>query len=192
VSLSALIWASQLPLDLGIKGSEAAYRVLTKLADAHHEDSGSAYRDVDRMALELDCSARTVQRALRQLEQAGLILRGDQTILPANMRRDRRPTVYRLPLHLWQRPADQPQLDGVTPAVIPSEPVDNLPRGDRHAVHGVTPGVALGTGELGNRYPAQPQYARACLDGTPDHAFSARTGRCVYCGTAGTAGRRTA
>jgi hypothetical protein len=57
VSLSALIWASQLPLDLGMAGSEAAYRVLTKLADAHHEDSGSAYRDVDRMALELRCSA---------------------------------------------------------------------------------------------------------------------------------------
>lgn len=181
MSLSALIWASQLPLDLGMAGSEAAYRVLMKLADAHHEDSGAAFRDVDRMAAELRCSARTVQRALRQLEQAGLIVRGDQQVLPANMRRDRRPTVYRLPLNLWRQPAEQPVLDGVTTGVTPPQPVDNSPRGDRHAVHGVTTVVALGTGELDNSLPSATPV-RACLDGTDAHEFSRASGRCVYCG----------
>jgi hypothetical protein len=197
MSLGALVWASQLPLDLGMAGSEAAYRVLLKLADAHHEDTGSAYRDVVRMADELRCSVRTVQRALRQLEQSGLIARGDQKVLPSSVRGDCRPTVYRLPMHLWQRPAATPELDGVTPAVTPSEPVDNSPRGDKHAVHGVTAGVAPGTVELSNRYPTQPQYARdtsteLCLDGTPRHAFSARAGACVYCGAPGRPGRMTA
>lgn len=186
MSLAALIWSTQLPLDLGMAGSEAAYRVLTKLADAHHEDTGYAYRDVDRMATELRCSRRTIQRALRQLEQAGLIHRGDQGILPANMRRDRRPTVYRLPLGAWEGPAQQPELDGVTTDDAPLQAVDNLPRGDRHAVDGVTAAVALGTGELGNRYPAQPQTRTLapmypCTDGTQRHEFSRRTGQCVYC-----------
>jgi DNA-binding transcriptional ArsR family regulator len=42
---------------------------------------------------------RTVRRHLRKLEALGLIVRGNQAIAAAHIkRRDRRPTVYDLPL----------------------------------------------------------------------------------------------
>jgi hypothetical protein len=171
-----------LPLDLGMKSSEAAYRVLAKLCDAHHDDTGAAYRDVPRMAHELGCSARTVQRGLRQLEQAGLIVRGDQQLLPGNMRRDHAPTVYVLPLDRWQPPAEQPQLDGVTQPVTPPGPVDNSSRGDRHAVDGVTAAVALGTGEQIDQVTEATTDRARCPETGGRHEFSRRYGTCVYCG----------
>jgi DNA-binding HxlR family transcriptional regulator len=147
VSLEAQVWIAQLPMDAcGL----AEYRVLHKLADVAAKDGSRAWRNVSSkhdergMAEELGCSARTVQRALRSLEVLGLIKRGDQKFVQ-HIRADRRPTVWDLPLTHWVKPAATPELDGVTTGVTPSEPVDNSPRGDSPGLHGVTPGVAVGT-----------------------------------------------
>lgn len=146
MSLEAQVWIAQLPLDVC---SIAEYRVLHKLADVAAKDGTRAWRNVssrngDGMAEELECSARTVQRALRSLEVLGLIERGDQHFV-AHIRSDRRPTVWNLPLGRWVKAAPTPELDGVTPDVAPPGPVDNPPRGDRSGLHGVTPAVAVGT-----------------------------------------------
>lgn len=138
MSLQAQVWVASLPLDVcGL----AEFRVLDKLADHAHRDGRNAWRSVESMAAELRCSKRTVQRALSSLQTLGLIKRGDQHYLD-HLRADRRPTVWDLPLDLF----------GVTTAVTPlpfeprgDMPVDNSPRGDRHAADGVTPGVAIGT-----------------------------------------------
>lgn len=158
----------------------AAFRVLDKLADAHHTDTDSAYRNVESVAVELGCSRRTVQRAFRDLEVAGLIHRGDQRLL-GHLRADRRPTVYRLAFARHARGPAPVELDGVTTDDTPSGPVDNPPRGDRHAVHGVTTVVALGTQEHRTKEP-RPATDRACAVSGGAHEWSKRYGVCGYCG----------
>lgn len=173
------MWIAQLPLDAcGL----SEYRVLHKLADVAAKDGTRAWRNVsskrsaDGMAEELGCSARTVQRALRNLEVLGLIVKGDQRHV-GHIRSDRRPTVWDLPLHRWTRPAATPELDGVTTGVTSSEAVDNPPRGDRSGLHGVTAAVALGTKGRTSRTTTEATTDRAC-----EHEFSRRAGVCVYCG----------
>lgn len=146
------MWIAQLPL--GACGL-SEYRVLHKLADVAAKDGTRAWRNVSSrdgngMAEELECSARTVQRSLRNLEVLGLIERGDQHFVD-HIRSDRRPTVWNLPLKRWVRPEAAPTLDGVTTDVTPPEPVDNSPRGDRSGRHGVTAAVAVGTKDRTSR-----------------------------------------
>lgn len=170
MSLAAQVWANGLPLDVGL--NYAAYRVLGKLADAHHADTGMAYRHVDRVATELRCSKRTVQRALKDLQLLGFIHRGDQHIV-GHIDVRYRPTVFTLALDLWQPQEDQPELPGMGESVTPEQPVDNSDSGVTPAVTppdpgvtdtpqlGVTTVVAHRTGSrTSNKYPAQPQTAR--------------------------------
>lgn len=181
MSREAQQWVAALRLD-AVK-SLAAFRVLDKLADAHHTDSDHAYRDVPKLADELGCSVRTVQRALRELERLGLLIVGDQSVLPRSVRPQYAPTAYRLP---WRQSWTQPQLPGVTTTVTPADPVDNPARGDRHAVPGVTTVVAHRTQEQLERdtRPAtvRTRASSTCAGTLEPHAFSARTGSCVYCG----------
>ena len=141
-----MVWANTIPLE---SCGAAEFRVLLQLANVHHDKTGAAWQYVVDMSRALSCSQRTVQRALKSLESAGLIRPGDQRFV-LHIRKDRRPTVYELAIGgLWPRrpaPVDQTPLDGMTPDVTPS-PVDNFARGDRHAADGVTPAVALGTVE---------------------------------------------
>lgn len=158
MSRAAQEWVSKLPLDCGV--NLAAFRVLDKLADAHHVDTRSAFRNVEQMAHELRCSKRTVQRALRDLEIVGFIRRGNQKIL-GHIDVRYRPTVYELSLELWTELPEQPELAGVTAGVIPEQPVDNRPRGDRFSDLGVTPAVAVGT---------KGRTSRASTSATTDRA----------------------
>jgi hypothetical protein len=183
VSKEAQAWVSTLPLSA--TKTLVAFRVLDKLADAHHTDTDHAYRNIDKLAEELVCSVRHVQRALRELERLQLILVGDQSVLPRSVRPQYAPTAYRLP---WRQQWEQPALlepaeeAEVTPDVTPSSPVDNSSRGDRHAVPGVTHAVALGTQEQIELLPSATTDRARC-----EHEFSRRYGACVYCGL-----RRTA
>lgn len=173
MSREAQVWVASLPLSA--TKTLTAFRVLDKLADAHHTDSDHAWRNVESIATELDCSVRTVQRALRELQDRHLIVVGDQRVLPRTVRTNHAPTAYLLP---WRGLPEQPVLVGVTASVTPTEPVDNPARGDRHAALGVTPAVAHRTQEhLELSTEATTDRARDC-----DHEFSRRAGVCVYCG----------
>lgn len=80
-----------------------AFRVLQKLANVAAQDGSRAWRSIPEVANELGVSVRSVQRALKELEdgavnaatgeQIPLIRRGDQRHVD-HMRADRRPTVY--------------------------------------------------------------------------------------------------
>lgn len=128
MSLEAYTWAASLPLNVC---SAAGYRVLLMLADRVDPVGYCAWPSIVGMAETLECSSRTVQRALRELVDAGLIRKGDQRHVD-HIRPDRRPTVY----------------DLLTPALkylesrgdIPVTPSDS--RGDRSRPHGVTTAVA--------------------------------------------------
>lgn len=128
MSLEAYTWAASLPLNAC---SATAYRVLLMLADRVDPIGYTAWPSVVGMAETLQCSARTVQRGIRELLDAGLIRKGDQQFV-AHIRPDRRPTVY----------------DLLTPALVYLEsrgdtsvtPSDS--RGDRFGPHGVTTVVA--------------------------------------------------
>lgn len=70
-----------------------AFRVLTKLANVSAQDGTRAWRLNSEMSNELGVSVRSIQRALRELEEGHLIRRGDQRAV-SHWRTDRRPTVY--------------------------------------------------------------------------------------------------
>lgn len=90
MSLSAYIWAANLPLTAA-KG--APYRVLLQLADRADELGRGAYPHIGTIAAVLECSERTVYRAIDTLLEAGLIRRGDQRFV-AHLDPRYRPTVY--------------------------------------------------------------------------------------------------
>jgi hypothetical protein len=113
-----------------------AFRVLVNLAERADPLGYGAWPAVTTLATTLECSTRTIQRALRELVAAGLIRVGDQSAV-AHLRHDRRPTVY----------------DVLTPALRYTEsrgdnhvtPFES--RGDIYGPHGVTTGVARTTHE---------------------------------------------
>lgn len=110
MSLEAYIWAGSLPIGVC---SGAAFRVLLKYADRVDQYGRSAWYTAAGLADELQCSDRTIRRAVRELMDIGLMSLGDQRYvahIPANYR----PIVYDL-----ETPAKQMQ--------------DYLSRGDKYA-----------------------------------------------------------
>jgi hypothetical protein len=90
VSLEAYIWAANLPLRAC---GSTPFRVLLQLADRADPLGYGAYPSVRTIASTLECSERTVQRALSELRETGLIRYGDQRFV-AHIPADRRPAVY--------------------------------------------------------------------------------------------------
>lgn len=121
------------------------FRVLTKLANVAAQDGSRAYRSIAEMATELKVSQRSIQRALKALEDERFILRGEQRHL-AHLRADRRPTVYNINMPKcldWDAYHGHltPELDGVTQLSTP--PVETA--------HGVTNGVTTAVAQGTNR-----------------------------------------
>lgn len=131
MSHEAVLWTCQLPMSAC---SGTAFRVLVNLAERADPLGYGAWPAVSTLADTLECSTRTIQRALRELVDAELIRIGDQSAV-AHLRSDRRPTVY----------------DVLTPALRFTESRgDNRvtppgSRGDNYGPHGVTTGVARTT-----------------------------------------------
>lgn len=92
MSWQATAWADGLAYD---RVGPLAYRVLIKLANVAAADGTRAFRSNTQVAQELGVSVRSVQRGLRELEQQGLIAKGDQRLVQ-HLRADRRPRVYDL------------------------------------------------------------------------------------------------
>ena len=90
MSWQANAWANGLPYDVC---KALAYRVLTKLTDVADERGQRAWRSKSQLADELGVSQRSIQRAIKELENDRLIIRGDQRYVQ-HLRADKRPTVY--------------------------------------------------------------------------------------------------
>lgn len=133
MSHEAVLWTCQLPMSAC---SGTAFRVLVNLAERADAYGYGAWPAVGTLADTLECSPRTVQRALRELVLAGLIRVGDQSQLE-HIRADHRPTLY----------------DVLTPALVYRESrgdnrvTPSASRGDNYGLHGVTTGVARTTHE---------------------------------------------
>lgn len=131
MSLEAYIWAANLPLS---RCNGTPFRVLLQLADRADPLGYGAYPHVSTVAEVLECSDRTVQRALQALVCAGLIREGDQRYVE-HLDSRYRPTVY----------------DVLTTALVVTESRgDNLvtpgqSRGDTFVRSGVTTVVAQRT-----------------------------------------------
>lgn len=128
MSLAAYIWAANLPLS-ACNGTP--FRVLLLLADRADELGYGAYPHVSTIADTLECSGRTVQRAIRELVQSGLLRVGDQRYVE-HLDPRYRPTVY----------------DVLTAALLYNESrgdnsdTPDESRGDRSGHPGVTTAVA--------------------------------------------------
>lgn len=195
MSWQATAWADSLPYD-ALK--PLATRVLFKLANVAAQDGKRAFRSKWEMADELGVDQRSVQRALRELEQAGFIGRGDQRAV-AHMRADRRPTVYDLNFQ-WRRDWSHPEI--ALPQQPEDEPEEPLETGPSHGetefstgghgeTNGETPTVPLRTN--GTNYLQEisyvPERARHTWlearcpanwrEGT--HEFNATTRKCSHC-----------
>lgn len=131
MSLEAYVWAANLPLS-ACNGT--AHRVLLKLADRADERGYGAYPKLSSIAETLECSVRTVQRAIRELLAAGLIREGDQRYVE-HLDPRYRPTVY--DVLTWALQYAESRGDNY---VTPDES-----RGDTKRGSGVTTGVALRT-----------------------------------------------
>lgn len=138
VSWQATAWADDLPYET--MKSYLAYRVLIKLCNNADKYGRRAWRSNDELAVELGVSKRSVQRALRELEQAMLIVPGDQEFV-RHLRADRRPTVYDMNLRYREEFA-QPELPIGDQSHGVTELSTATPRGDNWGLNGVTTGVA--------------------------------------------------
>jgi len=136
MSWQANAWANGLPYDVC---KALAYRVLTKLTDVADERGQRAWRSKSQLADELGVSQRSIQRAIKELENDRLIIRGDQRYVQ-HLRADKRPTVYDCNL----------RHSGVTTAAIAlwSGETTAVASGETELSTGETTAVASGETEL--------------------------------------------
>lgn len=143
MSLRPMIWALQdAPCD-----DPQSVLVLMALADRASDDGTVAWPSIAWIAKRARCSPRTVQRRLRELEEAGLIRKGDQRFV-AHLDSRYRPVVYDLAIHrsrgdsmtpLTGSRGDTPGHPGVTavadkPNLEPETPPYSPPEGDEPAL----------------------------------------------------------
>ena len=99
MSLQAMQWAmSKAP----IKRNAAQCRnrlVLVALADRYNDDTGVCWPSIKTISKDIGVSVPTVHKAIRALEETGLIARGNPRWVD-HMRPDRRPTVWTLNLDM--------------------------------------------------------------------------------------------
>lgn len=90
MSLSAYMWAADLPLDAC---APTAFRVLLKYADRVDELGYHGWHTEAFLAEKFACSERTIRRARSELVEKGLMRLSAEQDIPG-MRGDRRPKVY--------------------------------------------------------------------------------------------------
>lgn len=169
MSIEATAWA----LSVEDVPDSTARVILLGLANHADREGRAAWPSVATLAEYAVCSERTAHRRLRDLEELGLIRRGDQRLvdhLPGN----RRPVVYDLPVGVtrWQVGRGD-NLAGVTPGAA---------RGDTGGNPGVTPVADKPSLEPSMNRPtplsppggeqtellAAPEPGPAAADGYPD------------------------
>lgn len=138
MSVQAMSWA----LSQQVITESHARHVLLCLANYADQSGRAAFPAVSSLALDTGLAARTVQYRLRELEQIGLIKRGNQAIAAAYItQRDRVPVCYDLDLSRGAQDAPRSE------------------RGAQHDVTGCTPepnGVHATTERGAQRAPNPP------------------------------------
>lgn len=94
MTIKAVTWAFD---DAPVDNAQQAL-ILLALAERSRDGGRNCWMSHASIAARARCSVSTVQRHLAELEQAGLIRRGDQDAVPANIPRNRRPVVWDLML----------------------------------------------------------------------------------------------
>lgn len=133
MSLRAMDWAISLPTSRRDEISDQAHLTLIALTDHGDRQGRGCFPSAATLASIRSVSIRTIRRHLAQLEDAGLIERGDQRLVN-HIDQDRRPVVWDMTL-ITDEPVDNsvpPPVSGVTPL---------FDRGDTKGGDGVTPGV---------------------------------------------------
>lgn len=184
MTLKAMVWV----LDDAPVTDAQSLAVLLALAEQAHEDGTGAYPSHATLARRGRCSVSTVQRRLAELEEAGLIRRGDQSIVsrfPAN----RRPIVWDLCITL-STPVDR--LTGQDDWPVKSEGLPGQIGGSgRSAVtdkpntnQEINRGAPRPTRDLSTGgFPPSPTALRAAELEACEHG--APPGRCALCRRAG-------
>lgn len=91
MSVQAISWA----LAQQVVTASSARHVLLCLANYAGEDGRNAFPSIARLCADTGLSERAVRNNLRELEESGVIRRGNQAVAAAFIdRADRRPTVY--------------------------------------------------------------------------------------------------
>src|SRR3990167_5069977 len=104
VSVQAMSWALSLPVQT-LKDSSARH-VLLCLANYAGSNGTGAFPSASTLAQDTGLSERTVRYKLDDLEQSGLIKKGNQAIAAVHIERhDRRPVVYDLQILRGANPA---------------------------------------------------------------------------------------
>ena len=146
MSLQAMVWALEQPI-----GDAHAKLVLLALANEANRAGESAYPSQQTIADTVPCGIATVQRKLRDLEDHGYVVRGDQQLV-SHFPSNRRPVVWNPPLahHSDVAKRGQAHQTGpVRPITGPSPVMDNptYPRdnpGGRFARGESSDGATLG------------------------------------------------
>lgn len=140
--------------------------ILLTMADAASDDGRNVYLAVQTIADTVPCDRATVQRHMRVLERAGLIVRGDQSAADV-LRADRRPTVYDLPLPgrtVRPRPLLRGRTDPADGAARGAAPVRPEPKNqemNQRQVAALEAGEPVGCADHGSRRPACDACLRA-------------------------------
>lgn len=137
MSVQAMSWALSLPVQT-LKDSSARH-VLLCLANYAGSNGAGAFPSASTLAQDTGLSERTVRYKLDDLEQSGLIKKGNQAIAAVHIdRHDRRPVVYDLQI-----------LRGANPAPRAKRGADDA-TGCNSQQNGVQPGTERGAAAAPN------------------------------------------
>lgn len=150
MSLEAITWAlNHAPIPRDRRDASSLAVVLLGLANHAGPDGCNAFPAVSTLVRYTRLSERSVQYALRALEELELISASDPTIVAAYVKRsDRRPRGWDLAVHRTDQPVDNPQ-DGV----------QSLRPADQHGVQTRGHGVQTATARGANTAP-EPSFNR--------------------------------
>ncbi|QGZ16936.1 helix-turn-helix DNA binding domain protein [Arthrobacter phage LittleTokyo] len=152
MSLQAMVWA----LKSAPVPDPIAHLVLIGLADHANDDGSCARPSVAVLAGYARCSVRSVQNKLRDLEDCGLIVKGDQRSVE-HLAANRRPVVYDLNLGVQ---LVHPKKSGVH---------EKGPRGAQAFQQGCTP-VPTGVQAYADRTVLEPSLNRPVEPSMPEFA----------------------
>ena len=119
MSMQAMVWA----MDDAPVNSASELAVLMALANHAHKDGRNAFPSQSSIARAARCSVRSARRQLANLEERGLIRRGNPALV-AHIRKDYRPIVWDLNMDLCREPEE---VDEVQQAIeAGTEPVKTV------------------------------------------------------------------
>ena len=109
MSLKAMTWVME---DAPVKDATSLL-ILYALADRANDDGTAAWPSQEWLAKRARCTTRTIRRKLTQLEEEGLIQKGNPKFVE-HIRQDRRPTVWDLCLWVTSTTGQNDRADKMT------------------------------------------------------------------------------